>query len=90
MSIRTVSGADLVAALLANNWHVVGERDGVYKRLAILGESANRQMIVVPLDPAAPEYEDMLAAALGSVENLLFDGADARRVLHRLDPDLYQ
>lgn len=90
MSIRTASGADLVAALLANNWHVVGERDGVHKRLAIVGESANRQMILVPLDQTAPEYEDMLAAALGTLENLMFDGADAHRVLHRLDPDLYQ
>lgn len=90
MNIRTASGEDVVAALLANNWHVVGERDGVYKRLAIVGESANRQMILVPLDQTAPEYEAMLAAALGTLENLMFDGADAHRVLHRLDSDLYQ
>ncbi len=89
MSIRTVAPDQLVAALLANNWQVVGERAGAYKRLK-LGENQDRHHLLVPLDESAPEFEEMMGAALGQLEQLMLDGADARRVLHRLDPELYQ
>jgi hypothetical protein len=32
----------------------------------------------------------MMGAALGQLEQLMFDGRDAHRALHRLDPDVYR
>lgn len=80
----------VVAALEANGWQVVGERSGAYKRLAIPGERENRHMLLVPLDESAPEFGSMMSGLLGHLEQLMVDGADAHRVLHRLDPGLYQ
>jgi len=90
MSIHNVTGAQLVEAMLANNWQVVGEREGLYKRLALMDEGQPRHTLTVPLNPKYSDYDDLLGAAIGSLEVLWIDGQEAHRVLHRLDPALYQ
>jgi hypothetical protein len=90
VSIRNVKPDQVVDALIAANWNVVGERPGAYKRLALPGPSQHRHKLVIPLDESAPEFADMMGAALGQLEQLMFDGRDAHRALHRLDPDVYR
>lgn len=87
MSVRTRTPNQVVTALLANGWQIVGERAGAYTRLARRGETQTRHMLLIPLDESAPEFDEMLSAALGQLEQLMFDGAAARNALHLLYPE---
>ncbi|MET0416659.1 MAG: hypothetical protein ABW022_11630, partial [Actinoplanes sp.] len=60
------------------------------KRLALMDGNERRHVFLVPLNPVAADYEDLLSEVLGRLERLLIDGKDAHRVLYRLDPGLYQ
>lgn len=89
MSWRDITPDRLVDALLASGWQVVGERSGVHKRLALVDDEERRHTLMVPLDPSAPEYEDLLGAVADNLERLLFDGRSASQALWHIDPELY-
>ncbi len=80
----------LVEALLAAGWEVVGQRAGLYKRLAVVGEFGNKHMFVVPLNPEYADYNDLMNAVLRSLEDMMFAGKAARVALNRFNPELYQ
>jgi hypothetical protein len=90
VSIHNVNPDQLIGALLANGWQIVGERRGLYKRLTLPTETGERHTFLVPLNPEYSDYEDLMGAVLSALERLWIDGQDAHRVLHRLDPRLYQ
>ncbi len=74
----------LVEALEAAGWQVVGQQAGVHKRLAFVeGMGASHEMMV-PLDPSAPEFERMRAAVLWKLERMVDDGEDAKKALDLL------
>jgi hypothetical protein len=69
-SPRDVDPARLVAVLESAGWRLVGARAGVYKRLVPPGEDSVRWgALVIPIDAAAPEYEEQMAAALSQLNN---------------------
>lgn len=90
MSVRSATGQQLVDAVLAAGWSVVGSRGGAYQRPGLVNEGRVRAAIVVPLDEPAPEYEAMLSGAVRTLEGLMFDGRAAHRALHRIDPEVYR
>jgi len=84
MSQVEISPADLIAALTAYGWDVVGARAGEYTRLAITDGSRPRHMLVVPLDESAPEFELMMSQLLAHLAQLMVDGQAARQVLRQV------
>lgn len=55
----------LIRALVEAGWTVVGGRRDAYQRLAPPGADAYRQeSVLVPLDPTAPEYGEMMSDAV--------------------------
>lgn len=90
MAVQGIIPDAVVDALLAAGWEVVGERAGVYKRLAVVDGHLRRLTLVVPLDPSAPEFEELVDAVLKTLETLLFDGKSAHQVLNAIRPGVYQ
>ena len=77
----------LVDALSAAGWQQVGRGRG-YVRLALVG-TTHRHMLMVPLDESAPEFDHLMAAAVGLLERLHFDGRSALHALARFKPDVH-
>ena len=90
MSWRDIRPEQLVDALLAAGWQVIGERAGLYKRLAIVDGGKRRHEYLVPLDSSKADYDDLMDAVAWSLEHLFFDGRAAHQALHRIDPALYR
>ncbi len=67
----------LVDALLAAGWHVDGRARGYVR----LGRPPQPGTVTVPTDPTAPEYRELMAAAMGYLANLAEAGEAARTVL---------
>jgi hypothetical protein len=76
----------VVGALIGAGWQVVGERAGVYKRLAVVDGYLRRIPLLVPVDPAMADYADLMDVVLGTLETLFADGESARQVLDRIRP----
>lgn len=86
MSIKA-DPEQVVEALLSAGWQVVGQRAGLYKRLAVVEQDRQRLTLTVPLGQLCADYDDLMNAALGMLEQLFFDGEKARRVLARIAPE---
>ncbi|HEU5108825.1 MAG TPA: hypothetical protein VFT95_09735 [Micromonosporaceae bacterium] len=69
----------LVAALTAAGWFEVGRREGVYVRL----QFADRLPLLVPLNPANADYEDLMAEVLAELETAA-DYGSAAELAHTL------
>lgn len=64
-SARTVNAQRLTLLLEEAGWRLVGGRRGIYNRLAPPGSEHNLSgSLVVPLDSSAPEYYELMHAAL--------------------------
>jgi hypothetical protein len=85
VSADNASGTQLVDAMLAAGWQVVGGRTGVYTRLAFVEGRSTSHHIVVPLDESAPEYEHERNAVLWTLRRMADDGRDAQRALDLLE-----
>jgi hypothetical protein len=55
--------------LRESGWRVVGQRDGAYVRLAPPGVEG--RSVLVPLDREAPEFSELIRAAVDDVENFM-------------------
>lgn len=75
------AGQQVVAAMAVAGWTVVGGIPGAYARLQWRDE---RGLIVVPLDPAAPEHDEVLDAAIATLGLIADRGASAQRALDGL------
>ncbi len=75
----TANPTRLVEALTDCGWQVAGQRSGVYVRLD-WPHTVNRSLIV-PLDQTAPEYPELLNAAVRQLEDAVRVGSDAGRAL---------
>lgn len=80
----------IVDALLAAGWDEVGRRQGIYVRLARPRDVAERRSLLVPLNPAAGEYDDLMSAVLRTLETAMFEGKAAHLALNRIDPETYR
>lgn len=81
--------AVIVDALIAAGWQVVGERAGLYKRLALVHGAETRLTFFVPLDPTYGDYDDLMRAVIQTLERMLDDGRSAQQVLGRIQPGVY-
>lgn len=64
-SARTVNAQRLTVLLKEAGWRLVGGRRGIYNRLAPPGSEPDLSgSLVVPLDSSAPEYYELMHAAL--------------------------
>lgn len=75
------AGLQLVDALTAAGWTVVGSRTGVHARLQWRDD---RDSVMVPLDPTAPECDSLLDAAITTLGAIADRGASAQRALDKL------
>lgn len=76
----------LIDALLAAGWQVVGERQRLYKRLAVVGPSgAKSHVILVPLNGYPEEMESLLNAGVDYLRRVAADGLAATRALDRIE-----
>jgi hypothetical protein len=85
-SVQGVTHDAVVGALIGAGWQVIGERAGVYKRLAVVDGYLRRIPLLVPVDPAMADYADLMDVVLGTLERLFTDGESARQVLDRIRP----
>lgn len=83
------SAIPLVDALTAAGWKVVGGRANVYTRLAVVDGDKERLALLVPMDPSMADYDDLMGAALQTLEMLFFDGRSAQQALNRIRPGVY-
>lgn len=79
--------ARLVEALRDAGWQVAGAKQGVYVRLAWPG--APNRSLLIPIDQTAPEFEELLRAAVSQLEQAAATGRDAAQALAMYRPDLY-
>lgn len=78
----------LIEALLAAGWTEAGRRTGVYIRLHWPEPSPRNRSLVIPLDRAAGDYDDLLGDALAELDYAHQLGVTAGAVLESLnDPD---
>lgn len=82
--LAAVDPNHLVALLETAGWTRVGGRAGAYTRLAWPAQSHRNASLMVPLDRTAPEYPDLLAAALVELDDADYLGKRARIVLDAL------
>jgi len=65
---RRVDPTRLTLLLEDAGWRLVGGRPGIYNRFAAPGQASGRHgSLVVPLDPSAPEFEELMLAALSEL-----------------------
>jgi hypothetical protein len=79
---RGVDPVRLVAALKAAGFAELGGRTGLYVRLDWPGGA-----LLVPLDPSKADYDDLLAAAVATLEHAADLGVRARQVLDAPEGD---
>lgn len=78
-SPRTVNAERLTLLLEEAGWRLVGGRRGIYNRFAPPGSGSDFSgSLVVPLDPSAPEYVELMDAALS-----LLSSSQYRDMWHR-------
>jgi hypothetical protein len=70
----------LVDELTRHGWAVVG-RGRHYARLTWPGINHNARTLVVPLDTAAPEFQELWEAARGQMESAVDVGVKAAHAL---------
>jgi hypothetical protein len=75
----------VVAAMERAGWTQVGGRDGQYTRLRLLGEE--RTSTLVPLDPSAGDYPDLMGAVVAELVAQTVAGFRAMTVLDALTPE---
>jgi hypothetical protein len=76
------AGQHIVEALTAAGWTPAGGRAGAYTRMQ--WRDAFGLQVMVPLDETAPEYEQMLDAAITTIGRIADWGGSAQRALERL------
>jgi hypothetical protein len=79
--------ARIIDSLSSAGWEIAGHKQGVYVRLA-WPDTPNRSLLV-PLDKTAPEFEELLRAALCQLEAAMFTGQAATQALIAYQPDVY-
>lgn len=77
----TTNPGHIIEALMDCGWQVAGQKSGVYVRLA--RPYQHNRSLVVPLDQTAPEYQELLNAAVAQLEDAVRVGSDAGRALDR-------
>jgi hypothetical protein len=77
----------IIESLRDFGWTVAGHKTGVYMRLA-WPDTTNRSLLI-PLDQTAPEYEELLHAAIRQLEAAAVTGQAATKALAAYRPDLY-
>ena len=84
--MTTADPARIIDALRTEGWEIAGHKYGVYVRLA-WPDDKDRSLLV-PLDKTAPEFEELLRAALGQLETATLTGQAATRALVAYRPDI--
>lgn len=79
--------ACLVRALMDAGWQVAGQKYGAYVRLA--WPNVSNRNLLIPLDQTAPEFDELLHAAVCQLEDAATTGRDATAALTAYRPDLY-
>lgn len=69
----------LVQALVAAGWNPAGRRAGAYVRLTWPGD--DRRHLLVPLDAANGDYDDLMGAVLAELDDAASTGRAAQQVL---------
>lgn len=77
----------MVTTLMDAGWQVAGHKTGVYVRLAWPNDKS--RSLLVPLDPTAPEFEELLRAAVNQLEDAVRTGRSAAEALTAYDPEMY-
>ncbi len=79
----------LITALLSAGWELVGERAGLYKRLAVVVPGgAQQHALMIPLDPSYGDYQDLMDGVLSYLNRLHADGVRAGKVLAAIKPEV--
>lgn len=78
--------ARLVDALRDAGWQVAGAKYGVYVRLAWPG--APNRSLLIPLDQTAPEFDELMRAAVSQLDQAVLTGRAAAQALAACCPDL--
>jgi hypothetical protein len=78
MSPHAATPDRLIDALTAAGWVEEGRRAGTYVRLTFLEHESS---LLVPLDPTAPEYAELMAGTWAELERLARLGDAAGRAL---------
>ncbi|MFD6565356.1 hypothetical protein [Micromonospora profundi] len=78
-------GERLVAALTTAGFTVVGQRTGLYARLAWPGRDGRDGTLVVPVGVEYADYRESLAEVMGELEYAARRGEAARKALNLFD-----
>ncbi len=89
MTATPTAANALLAAFLEAGWQVVGGRQGLYKRVAVVaGNGAKTHTMTIPLDPSYDDYQDLMDGVMAYLNRLYADGERAWKVLAEIEPDL--